>query len=46
MLGILYGRECLPTGRLYYSRESHYSVPKSGYLFRIPLARTRSSQQP
>ena len=33
------GREKLPAGKLYYSRDSHYSVPKAGYLYRIPLVR-------
>jgi len=37
LLGVLYGREKLPDGILYCSRDSHYSVPKSAHLYRIPL---------
>jgi histidine decarboxylase len=37
LLGILYGREKLPDGVLYCSRDSHYSVPKAGKLYRIPV---------
>ena len=36
LLGILYGREKLPEATLYCSRDSHYSVPKAGKLYRIP----------
>lgn len=39
LLGILYGREKLPDALLYYSKDSHYSVPKAGKLYRIPLVR-------
>lgn len=42
LLGILYGREKLPDGVLYCSRDSHYSVPKAGKLYRIPVALVKS----
>lgn len=35
LLGILYGREKLPDGILYCSKDSHYSVPKAGRMFRM-----------
>jgi histidine decarboxylase len=33
--GILVGRECLPNGILYSSRETHYSVPKAARMYRM-----------
>jgi histidine decarboxylase len=42
LLGILYGREKLEDGQLYYSADSHYSVPKAGKLYRIPLVPVKS----
>lgn len=35
--GVLTGREVLPTGVLYCSRATHYSVPKAARMFRMPL---------
>jgi histidine decarboxylase len=37
LLGVLYGREKLPNAILYCSRDTHYSVPKSCKLYRIPV---------
>lgn len=37
MLGILYGRKKVPDAVLYCSTETHYSVPKSALMFRIPF---------
>jgi hypothetical protein len=34
---VLYGREKLPNAILYCSRDTHYSVPKSCKLYRIPV---------
>jgi len=42
LLGVLYGREKLPDAVLYCSRDTHYSVPKAAYLYRIPLVMVRS----
>lgn len=35
--GILTGREVLPEGILYCSKATHYSVPKAGRMYRMPL---------
>ncbi|MEM7132151.1 MAG: histidine decarboxylase [Chloroflexota bacterium] len=35
LYGILLGRERYPDGILYYSKASHYSIPKSAYLLRL-----------
>ena len=35
--GILLGRENLPTGILYASRESHYSVKKAARMYRMEI---------
>ncbi len=35
--GVLTGREVLPTGVLYCSKATHYSVPKAGRMYRMPL---------
>lgn len=32
-LGILYGREKLPEGILYCSKDTHYSVPKAAHMY-------------
>ena len=37
LLGVLYGREKLPKGTLFCSRDTHYSVPKAAMMYRIPL---------
>jgi len=36
--GVLTGREVFPTGVLYCSRATHYSVPKAARMFRMPIA--------
>jgi histidine decarboxylase len=33
--GVLVGREALPTGILYCSKETHYSVPKAARMYRM-----------
>lgn len=43
-LGVLYGREKLPEGVLYCSRDTHYSVPKAGMMFRIPTVFVKSQE--
>lgn len=42
LLGVLYGREKLPDAVCYCSRDTHYSVPKAAYLYRVPLEMVRS----
>lgn len=42
LLSIIYGREKLPDAVLYCSNDSHYSVPKAGNLFRIPVVLVES----
>ena len=34
--GILIGRDLYPNGILYYSQDSHYSIPKAAHLLKIP----------
>ena len=36
--GVLTGREVFPTGVLYCSKATHYSVPKAARMFRMPLS--------
>ena len=40
--GVLTGREVLPTGVLYCSNTTHYSVPKAGRMYRMPLCLVES----
>lgn len=35
MYGCLLGRECFPNGKLYYSKQTHYSVAKIVSMLRI-----------
>jgi histidine decarboxylase len=35
--GVLTGREVLPEGILYCSKATHYSVPKAGRMYRMPI---------
>ncbi|MEK7991600.1 MAG: histidine decarboxylase [Thiotrichaceae bacterium] len=35
--GIFVGREHCPDGILYFSEESHYSIPKAAYMMKIPF---------
>ena len=39
--GILVGREVLPDGVLYSSRETHYSVPKAARMYRMDFEEVR-----
>eukprot|EP00123_Amoebidium_parasiticum_P009028 comp19174_c0_seq1/m.21872 comp19174_c0_seq1/g.21872 ORF comp19174_c0_seq1/g.21872 comp19174_c0_seq1/m.21872 type:complete len:469 (-) comp19174_c0_seq1:445-1851(-) len=40
--GILVGREVLPDGVLYASRETHYSVFKAGMMYRMPMVKVNT----
>jgi len=40
--GLLVGRECHPTGVLYSSKDSHYSILKAARFFRIPFVSINS----
>lgn len=42
LLGVLYGREKLPEGVLFCSKDTHYSVPKAALMYRIPLVLVES----
>jgi len=42
--GVLTGREVLPTGVLYCSRATHYSVPKAARMFRMPISLVDENQ--
>jgi len=42
LLGLLYGREKLPEASIFYSAETHYSVPKAGRLYRVPLVEVQT----
>ncbi|HAG81973.1 MAG TPA: histidine decarboxylase [Cyanobacteria bacterium UBA12227] len=44
LYGIFLGRECYPDGLLYFSEDSHYSIPKAARLFRIPSVVVRSQK--
>jgi len=36
LYGVFLGRETYPDGILYYSEETHYSIPKASYMMKIP----------
>lgn len=44
--GILVGREVLPDGILYASRETHYSVFKAGRMYRMDAVKVGGTSQP
>lgn len=43
LYGILLGRETLPDGKLYFSKDTHYSVAKAARYFRIEAVEVEST---